>query len=131
MVQMSPSRKPMPSFTHVLTSGCHSVAPTTIHVDSYASPQMLPTPPDYWMVCRLFCVRKPLIYAIIQRSRMSLAKMPTRRLFLKQSKLVIILSKYVSYQQRTGLRIHIPISRFSCSSFVNLFLINGTWSITD
>ncbi|KAF8804373.1 hypothetical protein BYT27DRAFT_7194459, partial [Phlegmacium glaucopus] len=46
---MSPSRKPWPSFMLVLTSGHHSLLPTTLQFDSYESPAMLPTAPDSLM----------------------------------------------------------------------------------
>ncbi|KAF8816653.1 hypothetical protein BYT27DRAFT_7181503, partial [Phlegmacium glaucopus] len=45
-----PSRKPWPSFMLVLTSGHHSLLPTTLQFDSYESPAMLPTAPDSLMV---------------------------------------------------------------------------------
>ena len=44
---MSPYRKPMPSFTLVLTSGHHSYRPSTIQL----SPAVPPTAPDFLMVC--------------------------------------------------------------------------------
>ena len=50
MAQFLPSRKPMPSFTLVLTSGCHSLPPTTMQFDLYPAPKILPTVPDYLMV---------------------------------------------------------------------------------
>ncbi|KAF8816647.1 hypothetical protein BYT27DRAFT_7207056 [Phlegmacium glaucopus] len=48
---MSPSRKPLPSFMLVLTSGHHSLPllPTTLQFDSYEPPAMLPTAPDSLM----------------------------------------------------------------------------------
>lgn len=49
--QMSRSRKPMPSFTLVLTtSDHHSLFPTTVQFDSYSSPTTLPTTQDSLMV---------------------------------------------------------------------------------
>ncbi|KAF8816658.1 hypothetical protein BYT27DRAFT_7181513 [Phlegmacium glaucopus] len=44
---MSPSRKPLPSFMLVLTSGHHSLLPTTLQFDSSA---MLLTAPDSLVV---------------------------------------------------------------------------------
>ena len=154
---MSPIRKPLPSFTLVITSGHHSLLPTTVQFDSYASPTMLPTGPDYlmvhntyyqayfifWLTFAWFHLRKPSIYATIRGVHwgMLVMRMPTYRPFLKQkvlpplvvgqSKLVTTPSKYVHPQQRLGFHIQISISRTSCSSFANFFLTNGTSSTTD
>ena len=118
---MSPYRKPMPSFTLVLTSGHHSLLSTTVQPDSYTSPTMLPTAPDHLMVriygqayiCFLiefasFHVRKPLIYATIRITHLPLMTIPTRRPFseekglllwaVKQSKSVTTPLKYVHPQ---------------------------------
>lgn len=71
-----PSRKPMPSFTLVLTSGCHSLLPNTMQFDSDAAPKMPSTTPDYLMVSTYdgllrdftsFHDRLPSIYVTIRR----------------------------------------------------------------
>ena len=79
MVQLLHSRKPMPSFALVLTSGCHSLPPSIMQFDSYTAPKMLPAAPDYLMVIHLtaFCVfladftsfrdRVPWIYVTVRR----------------------------------------------------------------
>jgi len=51
---MSPIRKPLPSFTLVITSSHHSLLPTARQFDSYVSPTMLPTAPDYLMVLNTY-----------------------------------------------------------------------------
>lgn len=64
-LKMSPSRKPMPSFTLVLTSGSHSLPPTTTKFGSCTAPKMLPTAPDYLMVR----MTEPIIYFFVDFHR--------------------------------------------------------------